>query len=104
MNKEIHLKVKGAIWQCSLSQSSRLSNSSANSGTGGFGVTYRSTGVSTLIGGGSSGHRHSQRHSGNQPQSYLRSSIDAGRRRGWIILLSSFSLPDLFKFVMVLPL
>ncbi|VDN98238.1 unnamed protein product [Rodentolepis nana] len=82
MNKETHLKVKVEIRQCSLSQSSRLSSSSAGNGTGGFAVTYRSTGVSTIVSGGSSGRRHSQRHVGAQPQSYLRPSNASSRRRG----------------------
>ncbi|KAM7539446.1 hypothetical protein Aperf_G00000049791 [Anoplocephala perfoliata] len=77
--KDTQLKVKAELRQCTLSQSSRLSSRSVSNGTGGFGVTYRSTGVSTLISGSS--HRHSQRHSGNQTHSYLRSSNDPSRRR-----------------------
>nr|CDS33061.1 BTB (POZ) domain containing 6 [Hymenolepis microstoma] len=82
MNRETHLKVKVEVRQCTLSQSSRLSSNSTSSGIGGFAVTYRSTGVSTIVSGGSSGHRHSQRHVGTQPQSYLRPSSSSSRRRG----------------------
>ncbi|KAL5964309.1 BTB/POZ domain-containing protein 6 [Taenia solium] len=75
MNKETQLKVKVEVRQCTLSQSAEV-----NSPNGGFPVTYRSTGVSTLISGGS-GHRHGHRHAGIQMPSYLRSSNDSRRRR-----------------------
>ncbi|VDK39536.1 unnamed protein product [Taenia asiatica] len=75
MNKKTQLKVKVEVRQCTLNQSAEV-----NSPNGGFPVTYRSTGVSTLISGGS-GHRHGHRHAGNQMPSYLRSSNDSRRRR-----------------------
>ncbi|CDS38052.1 BTB POZ domain containing 6 [Echinococcus multilocularis] len=75
MNKGTQLKVKVEVRQCTLNQSDEV-----NSPNGGFPVTYRSTGVSTLISGGS-GHRRGHRHAGIQMSSYLRSSNDSRRRR-----------------------
>ncbi|KAL5105313.1 BTB/POZ domain-containing protein 6 [Taenia crassiceps] len=75
INKGTQLKVKVEVRQCTLNQSAEV-----NTPNGGFSVTYRSTGVSTLISGGS-GHRHGHRHAGIQMPSYLRSSNDSRRRR-----------------------